>query len=118
MTTRSHSITVCTSPRGIVVVVVVKVEVVTVVNDAVELVVELVEDVVVVVVDVEVVTRPLGVRISTSNSDTSTLLAVKPSSLALKSIYSVASRSNGSQSLVRFSHVLTWVLTKSTGTAT
>jgi hypothetical protein len=70
-----------TSPKGIVVVVVVTVEVVTVVNDAVELVVEVVEDVVVEVVVVEVVTRPLGVRISTSNSDTSTLLAVNPSSL-------------------------------------
>jgi len=68
-----------------VVVVDVVVNVVVVEKVAVELVVETVEDVVVVVVDVEVVTRPLGVRISTSNSDTSTLLAVRPSSLVLKS---------------------------------
>lgn len=88
MTTRSHSITARTSPRGIVVVVEVAVVVVTVVNDAVELVelvVEAVEDVVVEVEVVEVVTKPLGVRISISNSDTSTLLAVKPSSLVLRS---------------------------------
>ena len=85
MTTRSHSITERTSPRGIVVVVDVVVNVVVVEKVAVELVVETVEDVVVVVVDEVVVTRPLGVRISTSNSDTSTLLAVRPSSLVLKS---------------------------------
>lgn len=68
----------------VIVVVVVTVVDVLVVNDAVELVVEKVDEVVVLLEVVEVVTIPPGVRISTSNSETSTLLATHPSRRAAK----------------------------------